>query len=99
MGMGIPYSLNLKPIVMKIINTEDLHKKKPLLVLEMDNQKGQRVRFYEDPTCPSGLIIGYINGVAFLTDFTDTDDFFDESDHNPILTEDKQVLSYFESVL
>ena len=81
---------------MKIINYKDLMEQNPMSYGSVLNQIGQTVHFFENPELgDEATIIGVINNTAFDTDFWDTDDFYKDSDYNPILIH-KNVISYFE---
>jgi len=68
---------------------------KPLLLDSIINQFGQKVDFYEDQESGDfAPVIAVINEIAVITDFFDTDDFYQDSEYNPVLIDGK-IQCYF----
>jgi hypothetical protein len=70
---------------------------KPDYLTSITNQKEQSVKLYDSGT-DSGIVVGVINEIAFVTDFFDTADFGKDSDYNPIMLDDKTVVCAFETI-
>ncbi len=73
---------------------------RPTKIGEGYNQRKQAVTYYEHPiNGDMDFIIAVFNKekVAVLTDFFDTEDFYPDSDYNPILLEDGSVVCAFET--
>ena len=62
---------------------------------EVINQLGQAVTFYEHPKHGDLYpVIGVIEQTAFVTDFFDTEDFYKNSDYNPVLKNGAIINAY-----
>ena len=86
---------------MKKLNYEKLMAHNPEKFTDCDivNQLGQTVGFYEHPTMGDEYpVIAIFEGlgVAVLTDFYECDDFYTDSDYNPILLPNGDVVCAFE---
>lgn len=84
---------------MRKLNYKKLMAAKPTKLDEVINQKGQNVTFYEHPVHgDQAEVIAVFHKVkaAFNTEFWDTDDFFKDSDYNPILQDDGTCLCAWE---
>lgn len=85
---------------MKRYNIEKLMSHNPTKYGEQLNQLGQLQEFYEHPLKgDEAPVICIIDGIAFDTDFFDTDDFFDGSDYNYCLVQCEgitQIKCHFE---
>jgi len=82
---------------MNVISYEKLMNNKPTKIDELTNQKGQLVEFYEDPIeGDNGVVIGVIDKVSFYTHFFDTEDFYQDSDYNPIMMPDRTIQSAYD---
>ena len=69
----------------------------PTLLGSVTNQLGQAVEFYEHPTMgDTAPVYAKIDDVVINTGAYDTDDFHLDSEYNPILTNDGEVMCYFE---
>ena len=68
------------------IHYENFMADNPLLLESFINQLGQKVDVYEDAdNGDCAPVIAVIEKVATITDFFDTDDFYKDSEYNPVL--------------
>tara|TARA_R110000772_G_scaffold49230_1_gene113355 strand:+ start:36 stop:521 length:486 start_codon:yes stop_codon:yes gene_type:complete len=67
---------------------------KPIKIDSIINQLNQLVTFYLNPKNDNFPIVAIIDEYVFNTDFFDTDDFFDNSDYNPVLINKTIKLHY-----
>ena len=82
---------------MEKISYSRLMKKNPTKYGEIINQLKQKVTLYEHPTMGDlSPVIAVIKESAVSTDFFDTEDFYENSDYNPILLEDGNIVCAFE---
>ena len=72
--------------------------KKPYLLEQFTNQLGQEVSIYEDPDQPEMPVIAMIDDVISHTSFYDCEDFYEDSEYNPVLTEDRTIKGMFETL-
>ena len=85
----------LKQELIKTFNKKELFLElKPIRVHSIINQMNQLVVFYLNPKNESLPIIALIGEYIYNTGFFDTEDFFDNSDYNPILIGKKIKLFY-----
>jgi len=85
---------------MQKLNYDKLMAHKPTKIHEGYNQRKQAITYYEHPIGGDmDCIIAVFNKqrVAVLTDFFDTEDFYTDSDYNPILLDDGSVVCAFET--
>ena len=71
----------------------------PTKLMTLTNQRGQRVNIYEDPTGGDSrpvLAAFPEHGVVRRTGFFDTEDFYADSDYNPVITDEGDVVCAFE---
>jgi len=83
---------------MKRIYFDNFFGEQPFKLDSVVNQHNQVVDFYEHPTRgDTSTVLAVIDGKVFETDFWGTEDFFIESDYNPILI-GEECVCFFETV-
>lgn len=78
--------------MMKPVNFEKLMAKEPYMLDEMTNTQGLRIEFYEHPVFGDEvpvLVVFPAEGLAFISDFYETDDMMANGDYEPQLMDDQ----------
>ena len=82
---------------MKLLNYTKLMSLNPDVLDSVVNQAGQTIEFYEHPIHGDSAPVIAVNKdleMAANTDFFDTDDFYQDSDYNPIFEDGKCFCAY-----
>ena len=82
---------------MRTLNYSRLMALNPTKYHSIVNQLGQNIDLYEHPLQGDEhpvIAVLHSEKVAFVTDFYDTEDFFENSDYNPIYIHGEMVSAY-----